>query len=186
MNDKDIIKALECFSNRKNSCYTCSCYDKENDSCNAIDTKIILDLINRLQAEIENLEYKLLGVMHFVDKWLDGAELEQDEVNRASAMREKTLQIIEKQQAEIERLKKAYKQCAWERDAFVGDFDEMVEKEISILKMDINEIKEEAIKEFAERLKEETNRVYYVESIALLNVHEIIDNLVKERVGDTE
>lgn len=64
----------------------------------------IIDILNRQQAEIENLEYKLLGVMHFVDKWLDGAELEQDEVNRASAMREKTLQIVEKQQAEIEKL----------------------------------------------------------------------------------
>lgn len=40
------------------------------------------------------------------------------------------------------------------------------------------------IKEFAERLKEETNKVYYVESIALLNVHEIINNLVKEMVGE--
>ena len=43
--------------------------------------------------------------MHFVDKWLDGNELEQDEVNRADTMRHKTLQIIEEQQAEIERLK---------------------------------------------------------------------------------
>ena len=33
--------------------------------------------------------------MHSVDKWLDGKELEQDEVNRAATMREKTLRIIE-------------------------------------------------------------------------------------------
>lgn len=77
------------------------------------------DLLDRQQAEIENLEYKLLGVMHFVDKWLNGAELEQDEINRAVVMREKTLQIVEKQQAEIERLQKAYKQCAWERDTAI-------------------------------------------------------------------
>ena len=61
----------------------------------------VLDLINRKDAEIDRLEDVLIGVMHFVDKWLDGAELEQDEVNRASAMREKTLQIVENQQAKI-------------------------------------------------------------------------------------
>ena len=43
----------------------------------------------------DKLEYTLEGVMHSVDKWLDGAELEQDEVNRAATMREKTLKIVE-------------------------------------------------------------------------------------------
>ena len=61
--------------------------------------------INRQQAEIDNLTYTLWGVMHSVDKWLDGVELEQDEVNRAVTMREKTLRIVEEKQAEIERLK---------------------------------------------------------------------------------
>ena len=69
--------------------------------------KETIDFINRQKAEIDNLEYTLLGVMHFVDKWLDGNELKQDEVNRADTMRHKTLQIIEEQQAEIERLKTA-------------------------------------------------------------------------------
>lgn len=54
--------------------------------------------------EKNNLEYTLEGVMHFVDKWLDGAELEKDEVNRAATMREKTLQIVEKLTKENERL----------------------------------------------------------------------------------
>ena len=39
--------------------------------------------------------YIILGIMHSVDKWLDGVELEQDEVNRAATMREKILGIIE-------------------------------------------------------------------------------------------
>lgn len=51
-------------------------------------------------------DYTLDGVMHFVDKWLDGDELKQDEVNRAATMREKTLQIVEAKQVEIERLNK--------------------------------------------------------------------------------
>lgn len=63
-----------------------------------------LDLINRLKAENDDLFYKLTGVMCSVDKWLEGDELKQDEVNRAAMMREKTLRITEEQQAEIERL----------------------------------------------------------------------------------
>ena len=56
------------------------------------------------RSEADKLEYTLLGVMHCVDKWLDGDELEQDEVNRAITMRENTLRIVENLQAEVERL----------------------------------------------------------------------------------
>lgn len=55
------------------------------------------------RAEVDNLEYTLAGVMHSVDKWLDGDEFEQDEVNRAITMREKTLRIIETIKAETVR-----------------------------------------------------------------------------------
>jgi hypothetical protein len=77
------------------------------------DEKIVIQMgaidwqvkeINRQKAENEDLFYKLQGVMLSVDKWLEGVELEQDEVNRAATMREKTLRITEEQQAEIERL----------------------------------------------------------------------------------
>lgn len=50
---------------------------------------------------LENQVYIILGVMHSVDKWLDGKELEQDEVNRAATMREKTLCIIESRPEQI-------------------------------------------------------------------------------------
>ena len=53
------------------------------------------------KSEVDRLEYTLLGVMHSVDKWLDGEELEQDEVNRAITMREKTLRIIENLKSDI-------------------------------------------------------------------------------------
>ena len=51
---------------------------------------------DRLKAENDELFYKLSGVMLSVDKWLDGEELNQDEVNRACTMREKTFQIYHK------------------------------------------------------------------------------------------
>lgn len=122
--------------------------------------------IARQQEEIENLTYTLLGVMHSVDKWLDGTELEQDEVNRSATMREKTLRIVEEKQAEIERLK------GW---------DNLLKAEIHSL------IKSEAIKEFAERLKEKSFKT--IRNYGLTkDVVEVcdIDNLVKEMVGEKE
>ena len=106
-----------------------------------------LDIINHQQKKNDDLLYKLTGVMHSVDKWLDGVELEQDEVNRAATMREKTLRLIETAKAE-------------------------------------------AIKEFAERLK----NIYIKDKrYDRPNAHTLIDwlfanidNLVKEMVGDTE
>ena len=47
------------------------------------------------KKQYDDLDLTLTGVMHFVDKWLDGDELERDEVNRAALMREKTLKIVE-------------------------------------------------------------------------------------------
>ena len=59
--------------------------------------------------EKEQLELTLSGVMRVVDKWLDGEELEQDEVTRAITMREKTLKIAEERdyyKEELDRLRK--------------------------------------------------------------------------------
>ena len=126
--------------------------------------------IARQQEEIENLTYTLLGVMHSVDKWLDGTELEQDEVNRSATMREKTLRIVEEKQAEIERLK---------------GYPYAIQVEVS--KKLESQIKSEAIKEFAERLKEKSFKT--IRNYGLTkDVVEVcdIDNLVKEMVGGKE
>lgn len=53
------------------------------------------EAVRKLQAERDQLEYILLGVMHFIDKWLDNDELKQNEVNRAATMREKVLKLLE-------------------------------------------------------------------------------------------
>ena len=64
------------------------------------------------RAEVDKLEYTLMGVMHSVDKWLDGDELKQDEVNRAITMREKTLRIVENARAEVADQKARADMCA--------------------------------------------------------------------------
>ena len=124
MTDKEITEALKDKIN--GSDYQCF----EDDD--------VLDLIVRQRAEIKRLNYILWGVMHSVDKWLDGAELEQDEVNRAATMREKTLRIVEEKQEEIDNLRAHLKRVCAERDAriYTNNF-----------------IKSEAVKEFANILK---------------------------------
>ena len=70
------------------------------------------------KSEVDRLELTLQGVMWSVDKWLDGEELKQDEVNRAITMREKTLRIIEDAKSEIERLEKDNKKLTINMNAF--------------------------------------------------------------------
>ena len=65
------------------------------------------DEVNTEWAEAyKKLEYTLVGVMYRVDKWLEGEELEQDEVGRAIAMRKKTLQIVKNAENKVEFLRK--------------------------------------------------------------------------------
>ena len=131
--------------------------------------------ITRQQEEIDNLTYTLWGVMHSVDKWLDGVELEQDEVNRFATMREKTLRIVEEKQAEIERLKK-------DNDEKFRQWD-MLAKKTKQHYADLYEeakdiLKAEAVKEFAERLKAIASQGFW-ESDAYIGVEQI-DDLLKE------
>lgn len=63
------------------------------------------------ERRIDELEYIIAGVMHSVDKWLEGDEFEQDEVNRAATMREKVLRIIEAKDAHIRELEKKLEQA---------------------------------------------------------------------------
>lgn len=51
--------------------------------------------VQKLEKENEELFFTLTGVMHFVDKWLEGEELNQSPVLRAQIMREKLLKLIE-------------------------------------------------------------------------------------------
>lgn len=54
-----------------------------------------IDVAKNALKENDELFYKLVGVMHFVDKFLEGDELELDEVQRADLMREKVLKALE-------------------------------------------------------------------------------------------
>lgn len=108
LNREQIVKALECHTKRR--CYDCPLGKEDieqlNKPCSTMIAELALALFRELNEERDQLDLTLAGVMHFVDKWLDGEELKQDEVKRAIAMREKTLRIAEELTEEIERLRK--------------------------------------------------------------------------------
>ena len=108
MKENDVIKALECcfLSNEHQceECEKCPLYETYDVICQNLLAYHALELIKKLAKEKDDLEYTLLGVMHSVDKWLEGDELKQHEVNRAITMREKTMRIVEEKDAEIARL----------------------------------------------------------------------------------
>lgn len=132
------------------------------------------------KSEVDKLEYTLLGVMHSVDKWLEGDELEKDEVNRAITMREKTLQLIETANAEIERLHK--------RNGENTDFlAKLIEAEKQKCKSCIKLAEAEAIKEFAKRVKEEMQNLARIDggdATYFLVGEPLIDDIEKQMLKE--
>ena len=145
MTDNEIVKMLECCKQEIDingvicgECKKCPNYEGKTGLCKEDLPTVVLDLINRLQAENE-------------------------------------------------RLKNAYKQCAWERDIFAEDMTQEIKKDCSFLMLDIKTIKTEAYKEFAERLKEKKS-VYNADDFYWIKYipERAVDNLLKELVGEND
>ena len=155
MTDNEIIKALEVCVGIHNDCDNCPLleYSQATDECMTEAMSNALDLINRQKAEIERLQNALFK-------------------------QEDTMQMIVKERdAEIESLKN---DLAKEFTCFVGSphkvescpfFDELENE------------RAEAVKEFAELLKEhirDYHPYYYVID------EEVVDNLVEEMAGENK
>ena len=151
LTDKEIKKALEwCEQFTDNLVMANIDTKKRTLGLQAMQTcKNSLDLINRLQADYEN--YKQIAE------------------NQQSVTMDRGFEI-KKLQAENERLRNAYKQCAWERD-MVMEQDEY----------NCKLAKAEAYKEFAERLKEYSIATFTWKGIVMV---EDIDEILKELVGE--
>lgn len=130
LNQELIKKALECCGEE------IICGVENGEKTYYVSFAEILDFINELTEKKKNLEYTLAGVMHSVDKWLDGAELEQDEVNRAITMRDKTLRLCETLDCMIDNLR--------------DDIDELTAENERL-----RAIPEQLFKEMSERMVEE-------------------------------
>ena len=93
---------------------------------------------------------------------------------------QEVLDLITRQQAEIERLKECPK-CVYEYDGETMEY--CVQGPCPNFKT-VEQIKSEAVKEFAERLKNEINIRTTYSREQDKNVMRMIDNLVKEMVGE--
>ena len=151
LTDNEIVKALECCSTYKGKCTDCPAFVKvDRSNCKQVLLGAI-DLINRLQAENDNLK--------------------NDELPRCKDALRRANEIGMELQAENERLKNAYKQCVYERDAY-----------IEIENNAVTEAKAEAYKECIEKVKE---RLFTCVTDTQQMVIELrLDNLLKEMVGD--
>lgn len=133
MTDEQIIKALDCCSTdvRENTCPKCAFYKKHR--CSTLMLNAVSAIINRQKVEIEELRSdKIIAERH--EK--DARDLFVDCTRQ-----------LEEAKAEIESLKRGVTFTFT-----IEDFESIKETVISSLD---NKIKSEAIKEFAERLKEE-------------------------------
>lgn len=77
----------------------------------------------------EELDLTLAGVMHSVDKWLDGNDLVEHLVVRAATAREKVLKIIEELEQENARLTERLNLC---RETLSQSLDKVVLQEAEI------------------------------------------------------
>ena len=151
MSDNEIIKALE-ECGGVGDCKGCSLNDLGGiDKCISTLAQNTLDLINRQKAEVEAL--------------INGQEALQKH--------------IAEQKAEIEGLKK--ENAILSENADTAFQDGLNEVQDLYAKQVESEIKSEAIKEFAERLKDTIKS----NSWGFITAKDI-DNLVKEMVGEQE
>lgn len=161
MTDNEIIKVWGKLYNTSISTTEFQVINVEGLRKFGVIIKATLDLINRQKAEIERLE----KVEHFADK------------------------TIATQQAEIERLKTLNSKLEAENYSFkVKERENPLEMALLIDEQaeQLKTAKAEAIKEFAERLKEEIDIRPTHSNKQNKFVFFLIDNLVKEMVGDAD
>jgi phage host-nuclease inhibitor protein Gam len=166
MENKEIIKALECCGDEEELhwCTECPYYDKENDFCQEDLHRDAIDLINRQQAENENYSHNIKNLtaenmqLHAEIKRLNSCVKSEDEVRA----------IMKSQMTPMVK--------------------EIVNEQINVA---AKLARAEAIKEFAERLKLHTYIVSDESQTGIINRYSVvtvnqIDNLVKEMVGEQE
>jgi hypothetical protein len=172
-----IVKALKCCNVPSGrACSECP-YHEVGEECRTKKNKDAASLIEEMSKAHNDLEYILMGVMHFVDKWLDGDELDMDEVNRSLRMREKTLEIVEdltKENKKLnERLDREAK-CQYDLATKIVD-----------LRDDAKYIKADTVRKMQERLKE----CFYSDSENIRNtdvyIRDVIDQTAKEMLEES-
>ena len=154
MTDNEIIKALELCANRTiHSCKFCPC-NSSGCACNEKLNGGALDLINRQNAEIDRLKNELHGKVDYIHEQREVINDLKDKYNKKGL----TVEVA----FDKEQLEKIVQDC--------------VKKGYEL---QINEIRNEAIREFAELIKEKSKILSYV-IYSKLSFSNKIDDLVKE------
>lgn len=184
LTDNEIIKALECCRDCK--CKDCPCYNKKTDGCKELDEQDILDLINRKDKVIK------LSAKETVDLKIKVKE-KQAEIERLTDKIDQQAEMMANLGVELTAMRSAansYK-LQYEKAQVVV---ERLENSLAIAKKELKrytkpkqEVVNEAIKAFAERLKEEFKPDPNYEKAVNFTIklfRNFIDNLVKEMVGE--
>lgn len=114
----ELLKELESYKNSQSQ-ISSTCSIQENQEYILTLVNKSLEEIRKQYAQNKDLFYKLEGVMHFVDKWLESYELQHHPVNRASMMRDKILRIIEEKDQMIDLLKKENELLNYQKNNFI-------------------------------------------------------------------
>ena len=160
MTNAKIKKALKCCYIHDTACKECPFIGTPD--CGKLP-KNTISLINRQQAEIEELRKTIL----------DG------DFSSYTALKAKESWYIENGE-HINRLNAEIEKLTAEVEAKEYEYGDMVEQRNNV-ESHLETAKAEAIKEFAERLKENTR-----EFGSANGIQREIDNLVKEMAGDAE
>lgn len=185
LTDKDVIKALPNMTYGGHYCAKCK-YDngKGNDRCGLKGCKIAryaLDFINRLQAKAIKEQNKNSKLRNERNRLQAQNKDLAETVHNLTIEKDALFDKAEELKAEIERL-----------NALVKTKNKLIEG----LDQSISYAYDRAIKDFAERLKNEIindtayacdstqHSGYYDYQIKIGDMPEYIDNLVKEMAGD--
>ena len=171
--DNEIIKMLNEFISRN---------EDVNYAAITIDLlKDILDLINRQKAEIEKLRKRVNFVEQANVQLREELKETTEKFNCQQYVYADLSDIIRDKNAEIERLSDRNHKCLYLSDDETTEY--CVDGPCPNYKTEAK-IRTEAIKEFAERLKEKSEYIDTDEFWCDLVTTEDIDNLVKEMVGE--
>ena len=163
MTDKEIIKALELKKYSGHSCVNCKYGSTKGEyrcglkGCNI--ARNALDLIKKQQAEIERLQKVQINYTKaYLDEFVERLKVDCSLASLNTELLNEVIdELVETMNIEFNRF---------------TDFTDL--------------IKAEAIKEFAERLKGEFVIFQYVSYSVYSKIISIIDNLVKEMVGEQD
>ena len=162
MTDTEIIKALECCG--RESCNGCPY--RTDRICHQGNPMIrdALDLINRQKAKIEKFEKRQKPTA------ASGYKIENDKVVFFTNMLG-GCKIVKDNLEEVVKTLNELLHEAYSKDEILFHYRCALE--------DLKTAKAEAIKEFAERLKERT-----ISFAGVVEQREVIDNLIKEMIGE--